>query len=255
MGVMDEAELSLRRSQMGQSVQPWVLASGSQAVGGLGTGHWLMLSGAPSPDVNVALVYDGDPETLANTRHRVETAGYPTLFMLAGPSKATELGSGWQHAGAMPFMLSSLTSEHLHFDTRVRQADAGDFDTVGEIMAEAYGMTREVADVVPNVLRVDQDAIRIWLLFDNGQPVSTVLTAIVDDAVCVWCMGTPARFGRQGYGRSLLADVLLRAKGEGASIGLLGATAAGKPLYEATGWSTLEEWQLFLNAESVQFSH
>ena len=167
---MDEDELSLRRSQMGQSVQPWILASGPRAVGGLGTGHWLMLSGAPSPDVKVALVYDGDPDTLADTKHRVETAGNPTLFMLAGPSQATELGSGWKHAGAMPFMSSSLTREHLHSDSAFDKLTRVDFDTVVEIMAEAYGMTREVADMVPNVLRVDQDAMRIWLLVGNGQP-------------------------------------------------------------------------------------
>jgi hypothetical protein len=86
------------------------------------------------------------------------------------------------------------------------------------------------------------------LLIEDAQAVSTVLTSIVDDAVCVWCMGTPARFARRGYGRSLLTDVLLRAQFEGASIGLLGATQAGKPLYDATGWTTLEQWQLYLKA-------
>lgn len=252
---MEEVELSLRRSQMGRSTQGWVQHAGPRAVGELGAGHWLMLSGAPSPDVNMALVHDGVSATLADTQHTVETAGYPSLFMLAGRSQGADLGSGWQRAGAMPFMCSDIGGKHLDADPRVRRATDSDFDAVGDLLADAFGLTREVSDVCARLVQVEQDALRVWLLTEEGQPVSTVTTGIVDDVVCVWCMATPQRFGRRGYGRSLLAHVLLRAREQGTSIGLLGATPAGQPLYEATGWQTLEEWELFLNAESTQFAH
>jgi len=252
---VNEGELSLRRSQMGRGCQPWVVHGGPRAVGDVAPGAWLMLTGAPSPDVNMALVHDGDAQTLATTKHAVEAAGYPTLFMLAGHSKGVELDGGWQHVGAMPFMSSPLNDEHLRRDRRVRQAEEGDLDTVVELLGDAYGMTYDVAEVCALVLRVEQDAMYVWLLVDGEQAVSTVMTTIIDDAVCVWCMGTPPRFARRGYGRALLGDVLLRAKNAGASAGLLGATPAGRPLYEATGWRTLEEWELFVNAESTQFPH
>ena len=32
----------------------------------------------------------------------------------------------------------------------------------------------------------------------------------------------------------------------GATIGLPGATEAGYPLYEATGWQTADQWQVWL---------
>jgi GNAT superfamily N-acetyltransferase len=214
-----------------------------------------MLTGAPSADANLALVHDGDAQTFANAKQAVEAAGYPTLFMLAGASKGNELGSGWQRAGAMPLMSSTLSDEHLRADPRVRRAGESDFDTVVELLGDAYGMPRDVAEVCVRVLRAEQDEMHVWLLMDGEQAVSAVMTAIVDDAVCVWCMGTPARFARLGHGRALLADVLLRAKHAGASVGLLGATPAGRPLYEATGWHTLEDWELFVNAESAQFPH
>jgi len=240
---------------MGRSTQGWVRHAGPRAIGELGAGHWLMLSGAPSPDVNMALVHDGDPATLAATKHTVDTAAYPSLFMFAGPSRGADLGSGWQHAGEMPFMCADVGGEHLDADPRVRQASEGDFDAVGDLLAEAFGLTRDAADVCARLVQQEQDDLRVWLLVEDGQPVSTVTTGIVDEVVCVWCMATPEHFGRRGYGRSLLADVLLRAREHGASMGLLGATPAGQPLYEATGWRTLEEWELFLNAESVQFAH
>lgn len=244
---MDEAELARRRIQMGRTCQPWAELSGARGVGEVGAGHWIMLSGGSSPDVNMALVHDGEPRTLAAVKGKVEDAGYPTLMMLAGPSGEGELGGGWEHVGAMPFMASELTDEHLRADPRVRRAGREDFDSVGELLAEAFVLEREDADVCARILLADQDAASIWLLLQDGEPVSTVTTALVEDAVCVWCMATPTRVGRRGYGRALLADVLLRSRQQGASLGLLGATPAGQPLYEATGWETLESWQLHVN--------
>jgi GNAT superfamily N-acetyltransferase len=240
---------------MGRGCQPLAVHGGPRAVGDVAGGAWLMLTGAPSPDANMALVHDGDAHTLATTKQAVEAAGYPTLFMLAGRSKGSQLEGGWQPVGAMPLMSSALNDEHLRADQRVRQAAASDFDTVTELLVDAYSMPRDVAEACALILRAEQDAMHVWLLDDSELAVSTVMTIIVDDVVCVWCMATPARFARRGHGRALLGDVLLRAKNAGASIGLLGATPAGRPLYEATGWRTIEEWELFVNAESTQFPH
>ena len=118
-------------------------------------------------------------------------------------------------------------------------------------------MAAEIATVAvrPVVERTASEAgIVFWLLDDDGAAVSTVMTAQVDDIVSVWCMGTPERFGRRGYARAILAHVLDVASRQDAETGLLGATPAGKPLYDATGWQTLEEWQLYVNAQSMQFN-
>jgi GNAT superfamily N-acetyltransferase len=203
----------------------------------------------------MALVYSGDSAVLANVLRQVHDSGIPTLVMLAGAGRGSELGTGWQHVGDMPFMAFVLTGTQLRPDGRVRQAGVDDFDVVSELVASSFGLTQEVGDVVAGILELGDAAGKIWLLIDDALAVSTVLTSIVDDAVCVWCMGTPERFARRGYGRALLVDVLRRAKLERARIGLLGATPAGKPLYDATGWTTLEEWKLLLSPESAQFSH
>jgi hypothetical protein len=129
---------------MGRGCQPWVVYGGPHAVGEVADGAWLMLTGAPSADANLALVHDGDAQTFANAKQAVEAAGYPTLFMLAGASKGNELGSGWQRAGAMPLMSSTLSDEHLRADPRVRRAGESDFDTVVELLGDAYGMPRDV---------------------------------------------------------------------------------------------------------------
>jgi GNAT superfamily N-acetyltransferase len=71
----------------------------------------------------------------------------------------------------------------------------------------------------------------------------------------VWAMATPPEFTRRGYGSALLAHVLQAGAADGATLGWLGATPAGLPMYEATGWRTVEEWRVFTNSSSVQFSH
>ena len=209
---------------------------------------WIALSGTPSPDANMALVDTSDTEVLTAVVGQIRDSGLPTLIILAGSARGGELGGGWRNVGDMPCMAIALGGARPRSDGRVRQAGIDDFDIVGEIVASSFNLTREVADVVARFLEVDDTTGKIWLLIDGAQAVSAVLTSIVDDAVCVWCMGTPtARFARRGYGHALFNDVLLKAQHIGATVGLLGATPAGKPLYEATGWVTLEKWELYLN--------
>lgn len=245
-------ELVRRRQQMGVSVRGW-----ADVPGGLfeeGDGYWLMLSGVPSPDVNVAHVHGGGPAALRRVTEAIAAAGIPALLSLAGDIDGSDIGAGWQQVGTMPFMSVRLADTPTGPDSRVRPATAADTADVVALTAEAYGMEQVVAEaaVVPVVSR--SSSMRFWLLEDGGEPVSTVLTARLDDAVTIWCMGTPARFGRRGYGRALLGHVLHAAAADGAEVGLLGATPAGLPLYEATGWRTLEEWRLHVNAPSVQFT-
>jgi GNAT superfamily N-acetyltransferase len=219
-----------------------------------GVGYWIALSGVPSPDMNTSLVSSGGMGVVARVLDQVTDAGVPSLFMLAGECQSEELGAPWQNVGEMPFMASDLDPDYLVADPRVRQADARDADVVCALMGDAFGLAIELMiDVTAGVLSDGDGATKIWVLDEEDVAVSAVLTSMVDDAVTVWCMSTPERFARRGYGRAILADSLLRAKSDGAKIGLLGATPVGKPLYDATGWTTLEHWRLFASAESVQF--
>ena len=250
---METEELSLRRSQMGRAGGA-MLRCGPTPVIEAGEGYWLAQSGVPSVDMNVALVSGGGPEAVDKILALVEQSEIPTLFMVAGSVLATELEPPWLVAGELPFMASSLDAVHLRADARVRQAGPDDADLVFDVMGEAFGIERDFfAQGIAAVLAEGSDESKVWLLFDDGACVSAVLTIVVEDAVTVWCMATPARCGRRGYGRAILAHALLAAKSEGAVIGLLGATPAGKPLYDSTGWSTLESWRMFTTSASAQF--
>ena len=209
----------------------------------------MVFTGAPSADVNLALVHDADPQVLACTVEAVADVGCPAMLMFAGRGRAVAsgLGHGWSKVGAMPFMATTANSMRRR-DVRVRRAGAGDVGTVIGLLSEAFVMAPGVAAVAVTAIDDPAAVLRTWLLEDEGQPVSTVTTGRADDAVTVWCMATPERFARRGYGRALLEAVMAGAAEEGARVGLLAATPAGKPLYDAAGWQTLEEWDLYFQA-------
>lgn len=251
---MDPNAISRRRDQMGQAAGD-MLRGGPAPVIDRGEGYWMALSGAPSPDMNMSLVSRGGAAAVARVLDRVEVSGIPTLFMLAGECQAELLGEPWEQVGEMPFMASALAPEHLGSDHRVRRAGPDDAGVVCQVMAEAFGLGEDLlVEVIGSVLGDGSGKTSIWLLVDNEKPVSAVLTSMVNEAVTVWCMSTPERFSRRGFGRAVLAHALMEARSEGANVGLLGATPAGKPLYDRTGWTTLENWRMFASVESAQFS-
>jgi GNAT superfamily N-acetyltransferase len=208
--------------------------------------------------MNMVLVYDDDPELLTEPLAQIARRGCPSLVMLAGPGKglAGKLPPSYSAVGEMPIMAADLASVPRQPDMRVRQATAADIDIVTDLLAEAYGFARDIAALAAAPLRAPADGgMSIYLLEDGSTPISTVTMCRADDIASIWCMGTPERYGRRGYGRALLAAVLQLAYDDGATLGLLGATPAGLPLYEATGWRTEETWALYADAVSEQFSH
>ena len=249
------ADVARRRTQMGEAISGWGAIPG--AVGEVSDGHWLLLSGAPSPDVNLVLVHTSDEKVLQEALVTVDRFGTPALVCLAGEASEQGLASSWQAVGTMPFMQADLAEVPQVADRRVRVAGSDDVEVTVALLADAYGMDPAVARIavepVLTGLTTETSDMRYWMLVEDDVPVSMVLDARAGDAITLWCMGTPQRFGRRGHGRALLGHVLHAAHQDGLTTGLLGATPAGKPLYDATGWRTVEEWRLFVNAASVQF--
>ncbi|MCU1674127.1 MAG: family N-acetyltransferase, partial [Frankiales bacterium] len=136
---------------------------------------------------------------------------------------------------------------------RVRAATSDDIDAMTTLMTDAYGIEPEVArGCISATFRGRH--MTMWLLEQDGIPVSCGMTARHESAVSVWCMSTPQQYARRGYGRALLAHALVMARVEGAEVGLLGATPAGEPLYQSTGWQSLEQWTVAVNSASAQFA-
>lgn len=215
------------------------------------SGWWAVLSTLPAPDANMVLVHEHEPEAVAEALGLIAERDVPALFMLAGAAESlgSHLPGEWSHVGAMPVMTKELGAEAD--DPRVRAATMDDVQVCGVLMEQAFGLPADVAGLFAEVFVPSTGT--FWILEDGGSPVSAVFAHQVEDSVSIWCMSTPPEQQRKGYGRALLSAALARAAAAGATWGILGATEAGYPLYDATGWSTADEWQIYANAASEQF--
>lgn len=245
---MDRNDLALRRTQMGGVCS--ALATGTDMEYQVEAGWWLVLTGAPSPDVNMALLHQRDSAALTEVLRRIAASACPAFVMLAGDATSLEgeLPDEWEQVGTTPMMAADLATTPTAPDPRVRQAGPHDVETLTNLVAESYGMPREIAAITMGSVLGGGAGIRVWLLEEDGQVVSTVTTCRVEDSVSVWTMGTPVRFGRRGHGTALLGAVLDHARIDGAKIGLLTASPSGLPLYEATGWQVVDDWTVFTNS-------
>jgi GNAT superfamily N-acetyltransferase len=243
-----------RRTAMGRGILPWV--SGPSMLGRVDEGSWLVLSGSSSPDMNLAFLYREDPDALTEALTEIEDRGLSALVMLAGEGKrlAPLVPPAFQPVGEMPMMSKRLDGPDVE-DDRVRRATAADRPAVNQLIHGAYGLPQDAIELATAPLEGPDDGpLAIWVLEQDGEPVSAVTTTRIEDTVGLWTMATPPEHQRKGYGRALLAAVLSDARRDGAALGLLGATPAGLPLYRSTGWEIDEEWDLYVNATSEQFS-
>jgi GNAT superfamily N-acetyltransferase len=215
-------------------------------------GWWAAVAGLPVADANMVLIHDDLPEVVTEAVGLLGDGRLPALLMLAGDGERVTLPPDFAHVGAMPVMTKDLREERdEHDDDRVRRASAADASVCSDLMEAAFGLPRVATDLFAEMFLQAGDW---WILEEGGVPVSCVFAHRVEDSVSIWCMSTPPAHQRRGYGRALLGAALARAAADGATWGMLGATEAGYPLYEATGWSVADQWQIHVNATSEQFS-
>ena len=170
---MDERDLSRRRGQMGRSTKPWIELSGPDPVWDVRDGGWLFLTGAPSSAVNQALVHDGEEATLAHIRGRVEQAGFPTAIMRGARRRMGARGVDAVHG----FPPARSAPEGRPAGARRGRRRSG---YARDLMADAFELEPEIADVCSRVAGLDGGTTRVWLLVDDGQAVSAIITAIAE---------------------------------------------------------------------------
>ena len=225
---------------------------------------WLALSGEPLADLNFAYVGAADQaaEHLREFGEAIRARGVPALVALA-PAVADRLAPlarelGLQPLGGVPLMAYQPAGEPAAVpDVGAyavgRITDPGDLPAVHGLLADAFGLPLDAAARLYAAPLLAQPGIAVFLARRAGEPVSTVTTSAAGAMVGIWSMATTPARQRQGAGRAALAAALARHRARGATTFYLIATEAGRPLYERTGFRTLEETPLWAAGHSVQF--
>lgn len=239
------------RNQLGRALEDWV--SSPEMAFEVSASSWYLLTGFPTADSNVALVHQNDVSALSQIAEQVERMAVPACVFLADDARTltSKIGEGWSFAGTTPFMLLDLEAAELKEDTRVRLALKEDFEIVVALMSETFTMDYDTASQGASPLKNPNAKCDIWIVEDGSQPISTAITRRVGDSITLWNMATSPRFVRRGYGRAIMNHALHQARQDGAKTGLLIASDAGKPLYDATGWVTVEDWDVYLRTPST----
>ncbi len=222
----------------------------------------LFVSGGPAADFNLAMI-DAGPEDeglLVEFADRLDELGLPALFMLsaacAGRLGATARAKRLVEAGTAPLM--SLTEQVAEPPagayTVERVTDLRQLGAVTDLTAAAFALDREWVSRTfcsPNFLHAP--GISFFLASRNGEPHSSVCTT-GQGTVGIWSMATPPELQRRGAGKAALLGAIAHHLRQGAEAFYLIATPAGKPLYDAVGFRTVEEFPIWVSGDTDQFA-
>jgi hypothetical protein len=221
----------------------------------------LLLSGGPTADFNMALI-DSSPDDesiLEEFALRAMERRLPCLFMISGTC-APRLGSrgkelGLFEAGTSPLM-SLEPDQALGGATGFaveRVTERRGVEVVGDLVASAFELDREwVGRTFCTPSALDAPSVSFFVAARDGQAYSAVTTTASGSTVGIWSMATPANRQRVGAGRAALIGAIEHHQKLGATTFYLIATPAGKPLYDAVGFITVDEAHLWVAGQSEQ---
>ena len=167
----------------------------------------------------------------------------------SGQGVATHLLSkGWVPRSASPLMMwradDSLNDFQLRdgLSVELLEHSAANRQMLWDIFVIVYGDAPEdFREAMMRIfLEVPED--HTYALYKAGEVVSIVTAVPQGDYVGIWSMATPPAHQKQGFGAELLKYVMKRHKELGGKDFALGATEAGKVLYDKLGWEVIEHF-------------
>lgn len=223
---------------------------------------WLALSGVPLPDFNYAVLdTQADGALLRAFGGSIAERDLPAIVFLAsavgGALGPVAADLGLQHVGAAPLMVYRPERTGADADTGPYQVErVTDEATLREttpLIASAFSLPLDETNALYGQSLIARPDIGVFLARRDGEPICSVTTTGADDVVGIWSMATPPRYQRQGAGRAALDWVIAHHLARGATTFYLGATEAGKRLYDQIGFVTVDELAIWLSGQSTQF--
>jgi GNAT superfamily N-acetyltransferase len=225
-------------------------------------GAAMVLSRENVADLNYLVASSAETEAVEGFRSFVRYADERELpfCTIVAASVADDLGDvcedlGLVHATQWPLMVcpgeaaQALPTEGV---TVRALNDEKDVAAMSRALAEAFSMPADsIARAMPLSL-YDSPAIDTYVAEYEGDVLSSVTVTRHGDVVGVWAMGTMAAAQGKGIGRALLSTVMAAERDAGAGAFYLGATPAGRPLYERLGYRTVFSAEVWVRGETSQ---
>ncbi len=135
------------------------------------------------------------------------------------------------------------TQPPIPVDTALRIEPAADRAALTAGMALTSEPNTVDRDLLHRSIRhaAESGAARMWLAWDDSEPISVVWIGRHRACLGVMEMMTPERHQRRGAGRALLTRALAAEWRDETELAVLVATPAGRRLYESIGFKTSDE--------------
>ncbi|MGD8377797.1 MAG: GNAT family N-acetyltransferase [Acidobacteriota bacterium] len=223
---------------------------------------WLVLSGEPVADLNYLLALDGSARGAATFGTFAEVCAdrdLPFVAMVA-PEAVQGLSEsrrrlGLEHVVDWPLMVcpASAVRAHADPDLQISRATAPeDLRDSASVLARAFGMPEDSVTRTVTQSTVNLPGFRVSLARRGGEALSTVTVTRHGSVAGIWAMGTAPEAQGKGVGKALLSTVMAEEKDRGVEAFFLGATPAGKPLYDRLGYRTVAELQAWVRGVTTQ---
>jgi GNAT superfamily N-acetyltransferase len=221
---------------------------------------FLVLTGEPAADVNMAGIWGGGEakERMREFGARVAQRNLPVL-LLTTVEQSEQIGDtaadfGFSHVGSVPLMIYEPTANLPgRSDYAVeRVASEADRQQWLDTIAAAFALPPAVARGVWGPGLLDTPGLTLFLARTNGQAVSGVACTRRGTTVGIWAMGTPPERQRQGAGAAALSHAINHHRASGARLFYLMATEQGEPLYRKLGFQTVADLPVWVRGQSTQ---
>lgn len=215
------------------------------------------VSGVPVSVLNAVITTSREPdvEEFSAFAESYNDEGLPWSIQLRGSPVSPAFaqiaaGRGLTDSFALPFMTKHLDAGETNFPPlgkmSVRRVPAEDHETYNRALAPGYEAPDQVfrGFSAPDVLSAE--GMTAYLVEEDGSPVATSFGVVVNGHVGVFNISTHPAYRRRGYARAATAAVLRDAYAQGARTAFLHCTPAGRGVYESLGFTTSEEWQVYV---------
>ena len=218
-------------------------------------------TGVPVADLNYIVTGAGaeDAESFVAVCEAFRAQDLPFL-VLAFPGATAEIEAsarslGLEYAVDFPFMVREdpLIDAQGNETVVVRRA-AGMEDAVAsaKVLSAAFDIPDELLLQAVPASALDSPSIGTYLASVDEDVIGSVTLTFGGPVAGIWSMATVPDRQRSGIGRRLLSTAMADAAAQGVLIYYLGATPAGKRLYESLGFATRTVARVWVSGETHQ---
>lgn len=214
----------------------------------------LGLTDEPLADFNrLILGADADAEGfLMRSVARAKERGRP-LSVVVSPHVAAKLAPvaarlGLTAAGCAPLMvLRPEVSVRRSRPTQMVRALGPELVSIaGDLISAAFGTPRDVIARHIDAGMSNTGDVETYIAWGEEGPMCTVSVTRTGNTGAISLMATPPEHQRKGMGRALLAQVIDEYRGRGMERFHLGATEAGRPLYDSLGFELVADLPVWI---------